>query len=114
SPVGRRQHQLSRPAVACLSDYRPTAEADLFHAGLAVDHQGMLDPETCGHLRHERHQVRTENAEEMALRSRRVRQGSEDVEYGAHAELPTRPYRVLNGGMELRGDTEAWTRRLQN
>src|SRR5438309_3748487 len=74
----------------------------------------MLDPDACGDVRQERHQGRTHTAEEMALRSRRVRQGSEDVEYGAHAELPTRPYRVLHCGMELRGEHEAETVRVKN
>ena len=73
------------PAVLELGDPRRGADGDLVEAVRAVDDHAALNAEVDEHAGQRLQQIFIVDAEDHALGTRGIRQGAENVEYGADA-----------------------------
>ena len=93
-------------AVAQLGDLARPAEAQLVEAAVAVHDERALGAELQEHMGQGLHPLRGVDADHLAPHPGGVRERPEQVEQGAHAELPARRDGVACGGVVGRGEQE--------
>jgi hypothetical protein len=99
-----RDGEALHSAIAHFGDKRFTREGDFVEAAEAVDHKGPANAkfDECGG--NYINQTGGENTEQLSFRAGGIRKWSEEIEYGAFANLSPRGSSVTRGSMGGRGE----------
>jgi hypothetical protein len=93
----RRHREAPDRSISDLGDHRLPRKRNLVQAPRAVHHKRALDTQLRQRRSHRVNYVFRKNAQNLRLRPRRIRERSQQIEHGSHADLFSRGCRVPRG-----------------